>query len=73
MDEWHFEQAQRREEDERRAGIEAARRMVRHRYTPVTVDGVDHCHDCLEPLPDHRIPAGICVPCLTIREKKGRT
>ncbi len=30
------------------------------------------CPDCHEPLADHRRSAGICVPCLEVREARGR-
>lgn len=30
------------------------------------------CPDCHEPLPDHRRSVGICVPCLELREARGR-
>ena len=30
------------------------------------------CCDCHEPLLSHRLVAGICVPCLEIREARGR-
>lgn len=30
------------------------------------------CTDCHEPLLEHRRSAGICVPCLELREARGR-
>lgn len=43
----------------------------RRRFTPYMLDGEPHCPDRLEPLPQHRQEAGICVPCLELREKRG--
>lgn len=30
------------------------------------------CPDCREPLPPHRLAVGVCVPCLELREARGR-
>lgn len=72
MDEWHYEQAQRREEAEREAAIATAREKARARVAPLMFEGVAHCPDCVQPLAPHRIEAGICVPCLSLREKQGK-
>lgn len=39
---------------------------------PVTATRHTRCVDCHEPLLDHRHAAGICVPCLEVREARGR-
>lgn len=43
-------------------GIPSARQTEHH----------SRCCDCHEPLLRHRLVAGICVPCLEIREARGR-
>jgi hypothetical protein len=68
MDEKHFEQAQQREERDREAGIARVTAEAKERFEPVMVGGVACCHDCIEPLPAHRIEAGICVGCKQSRE-----
>lgn len=68
MDEKHFEQAQQLEERTREAGIARVTAAVNERFEPVIVGGIACCHDCIEPLPEHRIEAGICVGCKQSRE-----
>jgi hypothetical protein len=70
MDEWQFEQAQQRETEEREAAIAVVRARAARRYTPFMLDGEPCCPDCLEPLPAHRVEVGICVQCLTDRERR---
>lgn len=43
----------------------------RRRIMPRMIDGEPCCPDCLEPLERHRVEAGICVPCLELRERRG--
>ncbi|MDH5785342.1 MAG: hypothetical protein OEZ16_07005 [Chromatiales bacterium] len=69
MDEWQYEQAQRREVQEREAAIAEVRKRAARRYTPYMLDGEPCCPDCLEPLAAHRIEVGICVHCLSLRER----
>lgn len=70
MDESQFEQAQQRETEEREAAIAEVRVRAARRYTPYMLDGEPCCPDCLEPLAAHRIEVGICVRCLTDRERR---
>lgn len=72
MDEWQYEQAQQREEDERAAAIKRVREKAARRFTPYMLDGEACCPECLEPLPTHRIEVGICVKCRGMIEKRER-
>jgi hypothetical protein len=67
-----FDLAQLREEQEREHAIEQHRERLAVQYEAVIVDGVPCCAECLEELPDHRIGVGICVPCLSRMERRGR-
>lgn len=62
-----IERIERFDRDALAAQLERGRR----RFTPHMLDGEPHCPDCLEPLPQHRQEAGICVPCLELRERRG--
>lgn len=53
-----------------RAALAAQLAHARRRIAPQMIHGVAHCPDCGEPLPAHRIDAGICVECLSIRERR---
>jgi RNA polymerase-binding transcription factor DksA len=52
------------------AALAAQLTQGRQLVKPYLLDGVPHCPDCLEPLPEHRLSAGICVGCLTDREQR---
>lgn len=67
-----FDLAQLREEQEREHALEQHRERQAVRYEAVFIDGVPCCAECLEELPAHRIGAGICVPCLSGFEKRGK-
>lgn len=54
------------------AALAAQRERGQRMVTPYMIDGAAHCPDCLEPLPEHRLSAGICVECLTNREQQQR-
>lgn len=66
------DRAQRREEEHRVASLSAQRARAAQRIEPEMIDGVACCADCLLPLEPHRIEAGTCVPCKTIRERRAR-
>lgn len=70
MDEKYFEQAQRTEERTREAGVASAVAKAHEHFEPVYSDGVACCHDCGEPLAEHRFEYGICVPCKGLREQQ---
>lgn len=70
MDEKYHEQAKENERRQREDGIAKVREAANRRYTPYMLDGEPCCPDCLEPLPEHRLTVGICVPCLARREKQ---
>lgn len=72
MDEKYHEQAKEVERRQREAGIAKVREAAKRRFTPYMLDGEPCCPDCLEPLPAHRLEAGICVPCLARREQQER-
>lgn len=61
---------QEREIEFQRQALEWQLARGRVRYEPVVVHGIACCHDCEQPLPPHRIGAGICVECLTDRERR---
>lgn len=74
MNERQFEMAQRREEQERAAALQALQQRQARRFAPLMLDGEPCCPHCHEPLPDHRLQAGICVSCLAgIERREDRT
>lgn len=42
------------------------------RGIPGPITRHSRCVDCHDPLLEHRHAAGICVPCLEVREARGR-
>ncbi len=69
-----IERAQRRQQADTAAAIEAQQaRAAGSRVEPVTIDGIACCADCEDPLPPHRVQAGLCVPCKELREQRERS
>lgn len=70
MDERYHDMAREREERQRQQAIADHRERAQRRFVPYMLDGIPCCPECLEPLAQHRVEVGICVPCLADKERR---
>lgn len=70
MDERYHDMAREREERQRQQAIADHRERAQRRFVPYMLDGIPCCPECLEPLAEHRVEVGICVPCLADIERR---